>query len=566
MNKDLQRGDFVIVFCEELQAHIIGQIEEVNTRETRFKFILYKYSEAVPQVQYFHGSFELFRTSLSYTEKLSNVQQKVDVFKFKEFCLREHPTKEQPFYLTRQYYDVKQGKFEPEVEKLPSCLCERIINPDEDNLVLCDSCNEAFYHSKCIIESIKCNQCQGIIKFNTSNQDISAEIELQRNNSSKAFEMEQEIQQVNKDQSEPQQLVVMERRKSGVDTNKMKEIWTKMQQEKEQKMEEQRRKQQKQQLQNSQQKQPQQKALQTQKKDSQNNNNNAQKTYQNLSVQQNEKIVNLVNKYKKYNPIGNLVGIEKKRMEVREKFFEFIIYGLIEFEVYENELTEEEKKVLTQDIYEIARKFAVEIEQTIFNINNKSNKYQLNENYKQRCKMLFSNLKDSLNFSLRRKIITKTLKAQQLCTVQENELYNPQKQKEIEEQKQKLFNRDSINLNENMYILKTNKGEEIIDKTEEKEKENDNMDAEDNQKNSNQSSPTNDNIEEENNKSKSENLINNNQFQDIREAKGAHIDQSLVDSLLNLIGDKAKQRMQQRLQKDLPNAESQILIEQLNTL
>jgi hypothetical protein len=73
--------------------------------------------------------------------------------------------------------------------------------------------------------------------------------------------------------------------------------------------------------------------------------------------------VNYVNKYKKFNPLGNLIGVEKKRMEVREKFFEFVIYGLIEFEVYEAELNEEEKKILQQqDVYEIARKLAIEIE------------------------------------------------------------------------------------------------------------------------------------------------------------------------------------------------------------
>lgn len=44
----------------------------------------------------------------------------------------------------------------------------------------------------------------------------------------------------------------------------------------------------------------------------------------------------------------------------------------------------------------------------------------------------------------------------------EIELYNPTKLKEIEEQKMKILDRDTISLTDKMYILKTSKGEEII--------------------------------------------------------------------------------------------------------
>lgn len=102
-----------------------------------------------------------------------------------------------------------------------------------------------------------------------------------------------------------------------------------------------------------------------------------------------------MSRYKKFNPTGNLNGPDKKRMEVREKFFEYIVYGLVEHELHEGVLQEEERKILTCDHYEIARKLAVEIESNIFNINNRQNKYALTENYKQRCKLLFVNLKDT---------------------------------------------------------------------------------------------------------------------------------------------------------------------------
>lgn len=49
------------------------------------------------------------------------------------------------------------------------------------------------------------------------------------------------------------------------------------------------------------------------------------------------------------------------------------------------------------------------------------------------------------------------------------ELYNPNKLREIEEQKMKILQRDTINLADQKFILKTNKGEEIIDLGDEKD-------------------------------------------------------------------------------------------------
>lgn len=75
-------------------------------------------------------------------------------------------------------------------------------------------------------------------------------------------------------------------------------------------------------------------------------NSNPLLEYPNLSLQQNENIKTLVTRYMKFNPTANLAGPDKKRMEVREKIFEYIIYGLQEFELNEDMLTEEEKKIM----------------------------------------------------------------------------------------------------------------------------------------------------------------------------------------------------------------------------
>ena len=69
--------------------------------------------------------------------------------------------------------------------------------------------------------------------------------------------------------------------------------------------------------------------------------------FSNLTATQNDKIQSLVTRYKKFNPTANLNGPDKKRMEVREKFFEYIVYGLQEFELNEHSLTEEETKIAT---------------------------------------------------------------------------------------------------------------------------------------------------------------------------------------------------------------------------
>lgn len=169
----------------------------------------------------------------------------------------------------------------------------------------------------------------------------------------------------------------------------------------------------------------------------------------NLNVEQNEKIQSLVSRYKKFNPNTNLSGPDKKRMEVREKFFEYAIYGLVEMEAISNDLSEEERKIVfQQDAYEVARKLSVEIESNLFNVNNKQNKFALTENYKQRCKLLFANMRDVLNLHLRRRILNKSLKPVSLCTISEYELLNPTKIREMEEQKIKLLNRDTINLSD----------------------------------------------------------------------------------------------------------------------
>lgn len=59
-----------------------------------------------------------------------------------------------------------------------------------------------------------------------------------------------------------------------------------------------------------------------------------------------------------------------------------------------------------------------------------------------RCKLVYCHLKDDKNLELRRKVITKEFTANDLCTKEERELYNPEKRKETMEMSKLNFELD----------------------------------------------------------------------------------------------------------------------------
>ncbi|KAL4484573.1 hypothetical protein ABPG74_019750 [Tetrahymena malaccensis] len=567
---DYQIGDNVLINSEEHKKKVVGCIEEIDESDRTFTYGLYVYSKDIPLKQYYHGNFELFKTSSTFSDKLENIDRCVEVLKFKDYVMREQPTQERPFYVIRQYYDMQENTLTP--EELKPCVCDKVVNPDE-NIVMCFNCSDLFYHDSCLQSGAKCLGCSSLLKDETLlgkrssisslNQPDIPTLQQTKSNASQKIEIEEDFNEE------------MEPTKLKLDTSQVKEFFLKAKREAElkKKQEEIKKQQLKQQKLQNDNKMNQAKKDNLQKKDS-----SSALEFSNLGIAQNEKIQSLVNRYKKFNPIGNSTGPEKKRMEVREKFFEYLIYGLVEFEENESSLNEDEKKIILQDLYEIARKLAVEIESNLFNITNQHNKYALKEAYKNRCKILFLHLKDTQNFNFRRKILNKSIKPIQLCTINEQEMFNPFKLQEIENQKIKLLNRDTIELSDKIIILKTNKGEEYIninDNKEQTEQEEQKLQGE-----SNLVSNLNSNVKAVNGNNNNPLVTNNLNMPEsmeiqsndqllsessceLKTIRNPYFDQSLVDSLSNLVGQPALKKIQDRLYADLPEKEAKYLADRL---
>ncbi|EAR87149.1 transcription factor S-II, central domain protein (macronuclear) [Tetrahymena thermophila SB210] len=568
---DYQVGDNVQINSEEHKKKVVGCIEEIDESDRTFTYGLYVYSKDIPLKQYYHGNFELFKTSSTFSDKLENIDRCVEVLKFKDYVMREQPTQERPFYVIRQYYDMQENTLTP--EELKPCICDKVVNPDE-NIVMCFNCNDLFYHDFCLQMGAKCQGCSSLLKDETLlgkrssvsslNQPDIPTLQQSKSNVSQKIDVEDDLNEE------------MEPTKLKLDTSQVKEFFLKAKREAEakKKQEELKKQQLKQQkLQNENKINQAKKENNLQKKES-----SSALEFSNLGATQNEKIQSLVNRYKKFNPIGNSTGPEKKRMEVREKFFEYLIYGLIEFEENESILNEEEKKILLQDSYEIARKLAVEIESNLFNINNSHNKYALKEQYKNRCKILFVHLKDPQNFNFRRKILNKQMKPIQLCTINEQEMFNPFKLQEIENQKIKLLNRDTIDLSDKIIIFKTNKGEQIVNYSDNKDQielEEQKLQGESNLILNNTSvvksiNGNNNNLHLSNNLNipDSMEIQSNDQLVsesscELKTIRNPFFDQTLVDSLSNLVGQSALKKIQDRLYADLPEKEAKYLADRL---
>lgn len=153
----------------------------------------------------------------------------------------------------------------------------------------------------------------------------------------------------------------------------------------------------------------------------------------------------------------------------------------------------------------------------------------------------------------------------------EIDMYNPTKQQEIEDQKMKIFNRDTINVSDKIYILKTNKGVEIVDLREDLNT----LDSDDKKTSDYDNIPLNvihnvtshihndshnNPLKDTDNKINSSDHLNSEEHQQLKTHKNPFIDQNIIDALNNFIGDKSIKRMKDRLLSDLPPKEASFLI------
>ena len=92
----------------------------------------------------------------------------------------------------------------------------------------------------------------------------------------------------------------------------------------------------------------------------------------------------------------------------------------------DSEKSEREKVLLDNDngMFEYVRKLAIELETTLFNMKNQGSYWELSEGYKDRCKIIYSNIRDDTNLELRRKVINRNFNSKDLVSIPETELYS----------------------------------------------------------------------------------------------------------------------------------------------
>ncbi|CAD8069004.1 unnamed protein product [Paramecium sonneborni] len=329
---------------------------------------------------------------------------------------------------------------------LKQCFCGQYVNPDQI-LVLCTSCEKPF-HAECLIKQIdqgnaNCDSCREILSNNQITDRIRDALQVRpstiviQTNQQKTYEQQRSI--LIEEEEEEEQIDRNERR---IDLEKIvKKIKTKDG--------------------------PIQSKVQIVKQDikvqivnqntngnskdknqineiniSQNNPQEQQKQqsqpFKNISPQAVEKMKSWVERYRQME--SNVSNFEKKRQEVREKFFSVIFYGIEELKImYEKDpssITQLEREIINytdNTLFQYIKNLALDIEVYTHIKFNTQYKTKLEPLYVDRCKLIYLHMKDDKNLELRRKVISKEFQAQDLSTRDERDLYNPEKRRQTQE-------------------------------------------------------------------------------------------------------------------------------------
>ncbi|CAD8062575.1 unnamed protein product [Paramecium sonneborni] len=329
---------------------------------------------------------------------------------------------------------------------LKQCFCGQYVNPDQV-LVLCTSCEKPF-HAECLIKQFdqgnaNCDSCREILSNNQITDRIRDALQVRpstiviQSNQQKTYEQQKAIQ-IEEEEEEEQ----IDRNERRIDLEKIvKKIKTKDG--------------------------PIQSKVQTVKQDTkvqivnQNTNGNSKEKnqihethvpqtnhpeqskpqsqpFKNISSQAVEKMKSWVERYRQME--SNVSNFEKKRQEVREKFFSVIFYGIEELkDMYEKDpssITQLEREIISYTdnaLFQYIKNLALDIEVYTHIKFNTQYKTKLEPLYVDRCKLIYLHMKDDKNLELRRKVISKEFQAQDLSTRDERDLYNPEKRRQTQE-------------------------------------------------------------------------------------------------------------------------------------
>ncbi|CAK62274.1 unnamed protein product (macronuclear) [Paramecium tetraurelia] len=342
--------------------------------------------------------------------------------------------KQKKGYVMRQQYVLKE--FLP---ALKSCFCGQYVNPDQV-LVLCNQCEKAF-HVECLINKldygvVNCDTCREQISNNVIPEHIKKSLHSRNTNHSDQKYYQNKInERQNYMQIEEEGEEEVELNEGKIDLDKMvKKIKTKEGY-----------------LQNQvhviqqnnicyedSKKKSIYKEVPTAKITTNETIKQTSQPYKNISNTSIEKMKAWVERYRQMEQ--NLSNFEKKRQEVREKFFSVIFYGVEELKdmwhKQQNSISQQEKEIITLSdtlLFQFIRNLALDIEVFVHIKLNVQHKGRLESHYVDRCKLIYLHMKDDKNFELRRKVISKEFKAQDLCTRDERELYNPEKKRQFQE-------------------------------------------------------------------------------------------------------------------------------------
>ncbi|CAD8157163.1 unnamed protein product [Paramecium pentaurelia] len=381
---------------------------------------------------------------------MTDIIEKVQLSKLPEYVQMT----EKKGYVMRQQFISKDL-----MPLLKQCFCGQYVNPDQV-LVLCTSCEKPF-HAECLIKQFdqgnaNCDSCREMF----SNHQITERIKdaLQTRSSTIVIQTnqqkthEQRAIQIEEEEEEEQ----LDRNERRIDLEKIvKKIKTKDGQ-----------------IQSK---------VQIVKQDSNTNGNSREKNYthditipqanppeqqkqqsqpfKNISPQAVEKMKSWVERYRQME--SNASSFDKKRQEVREKFFSVIFYGVEELkDMYEkdpNSITQLEKEIISNPdtvLFQYIKNLALDIEVYTHIKFNTQYKTKLEPLYVDRCKLIYLHMKDDKNLELRRKVISKEFQAQDLSTRDERDLYNPEKRKQTQEIAMRVIELNQKDKDEEQKIIK----------------------------------------------------------------------------------------------------------------
>ncbi|CAD8071911.1 unnamed protein product [Paramecium sonneborni] len=396
-----------------------GKIENFSREEDWFQYFEYILSQDLPTgKQQHHGQYEVFKTDQFFKGRMSEIIEKVKLMKLSEYIQMN----ERKGYVIRQQY-ISRELMPP----LKYCFCNQYVNPDQV-LVVCNLCEKAF-HAECLNKKlnqglVNCDSCREqftnksipdsireslkIKKSDVIVQNQSNKINEQQNAVLIEEEGEEEIER-NERRIDLDKILKKIKIKEGQQANQVKIIKEQIQ-----------------------------KDTTIAKVNTNQQLKQTSQPFKNISTASIEKIKLWVEKYKQME--SNVSSFEKKRQEVREKFFTVIFYGIEElrdlFQQDQNSVSQQEKWILSMTdvaLFQYIKNLALDIEVFTHIKYNVQFKGKLEPNYIDRCKLIYLHMKDDNNLELRRKVISKEFQAQDLCIRDERDLYNPDKRKETQE-------------------------------------------------------------------------------------------------------------------------------------